>query len=74
MTSAISVRRSGGLAILALAGLVLAGCEERLSDEVVFPRGKAERQRVAPPAPTAARYQGAYMLDRYRSNCALSRC
>jgi hypothetical protein len=80
----ISSRRSvrGGLVALTAIGMAfgLAGCEERLTDEIAFPRSKPARTATAPaPVVLQARVPGyAYAPwqtpDRYRSNCAYARC
>ncbi|MEJ1156947.1 hypothetical protein [Prosthecomicrobium sp. N25] len=64
-----------------LLGLALAGCEERIGDDLAFPTRKPERARpaVVVPPPVHARPAVApgaswLMPDRYRSNCAPTRC
>lgn len=66
--------RSGGALILALAGFILAGCEDRLADEIVVPRGKAVQRPAAVTVAPVARWDHAPGYDRYRSNCAFARC
>jgi hypothetical protein len=68
-----------GAAAAGISLLLLAGCEDRMVDEVAYPRAKPDRTVAAPMPkvpqhglPVAAPY--AYRPDPYRSNCALSRC
>jgi hypothetical protein len=80
MTEKAFGRRGPALGACALA-LVLAGCEERVGDEIVMPRPKASPSvRVAAPQPPPLRtvsvspHAAVPWEPRQPSNCAPSRC